>query len=256
MITYKELRNFQRLERENSDLQDLGLTFVSDVLDYLNEKREALKSSKEKDSIFSKDAQTEIRNELRNAIVVIQDIYERRERKILGQAVLTIKTDSSIQDTTKMLDFEKKMYKEVVELLRRYREQFFGQKKKSVHERPVDELKPVSVQPLPEEPDEPAEPGLLPAERPALAQSEPETLEPPRPPEHVEPVTEKPAEDKPGPISEQPTKGLQTIRITQEMPQFLWEDGKTYGPFRKEDVVHIDAKLSSMLIERGNADEL
>ena len=64
------------------------MTFVSNVLDYLNEKREALKSSKEKDSIFSKDAQTEIRNELRNAIVVIQDIYERRERKILGQAVI------------------------------------------------------------------------------------------------------------------------------------------------------------------------
>jgi DNA replication initiation complex subunit (GINS family) len=241
MITYKELRNFQRLERENNDLQDLGPTFMADVLGYLNEKREALKDSKGKESIFSKDAQTEIRSELRNAIVVIQDIYERRERKILGQAVLAVKTDSSVQDTTKMLDFEKEMYSEMIGLLRRYRGKFFGQKKRPEQpsqeqlqpEPPSAEPEPPSAEPEPAPEQEPTDEPVQPPERPALAE---------QPPEQTSSSSKQP--------------GLQTIRITKEMPQFMWEDGKTYGPFKEEDVVNIDSKLASMLIQRESAEEL
>jgi DNA replication initiation complex subunit (GINS family) len=218
MITYKELRNFQRLERENNDLQELGESFVTDVLHYLNEKREALKSSKEKDSIFSKDAQNEIRNELRNAIVVIQDIYERRERKILGQAVLAVKTDSSIQDTTRMLDFEKQMYTDMIDLLRGYREKFFGQRKEKVREE------------------------MQPEER---SETQPEVQ-----------ILSQPEKQEIAPAQPESPSELQTIKIIQDVPQFVWEDGKTYGPFKKEDVANLDTKLASMLVSRGSAEIL
>ena len=222
MITYKELRNFQRLERENNDLQELGESFVSNVLQYLNEKREALKSSKEKDSIFSKDAQNEIRNELRNAIIVIQDIYERRERKILGQAVLAVKTDLSIQDTTRMLKFEKQMHTEMIELLSRYRNKFFGQKREKVKEETQQESQLISEQTTP--------------------------------PKAALPTQEiSPAQPLETPLSK---SELQTIKIIQEIPEFVWEDGKKYGPFKEEDVANLDNKLASMLVTRGSAEIL
>jgi DNA replication initiation complex subunit (GINS family) len=253
MITYKELRNFQRLERENNDFQELGEAFVSNVLQYLNEKREALKSSKEKDSIFSKDAQNEIRNELRNAIVVIQDIYERRERKILGQAVLAVKTDSSIQDTTKMLDFEKQMYTEMIELLRRYRNKFFGQRK----EKAKEETQPV------ETPSTSLEKEEIPPEKHESTPVQPEPPQPEAPPTPLEKKipTELQEQTLPQPEKQeispvQPEPELLTIKITQDVPQFIWEDGKTYGPFKEEDVANLSEKLASMLVSRGSAEIL
>jgi DNA replication initiation complex subunit (GINS family) len=124
MITYHELRKIQMKEREDKDLQDLGEGFVDNISSYIAAKEGALADVKGKDSIFSDDAREEIQAELNNAIFIIGDIYERRLRKILNQAMISMKT-KDIGDTTKMLEHEIEMYDKITGMLKSFRKNFF-----------------------------------------------------------------------------------------------------------------------------------
>ena len=201
MITYQELRKIQAKERENSELQELGEDFIEEIVAYVAAKRNALKEVKGKDSVFSKDSASEIEQELRNVLNIIRDIYDRRQRKILSQAMISLRT-GSLEDTSKMFKFENEMYDKILTILKSYRSNFFE-----------DILK------------------RKPKTKPTT-----ETIKKPQ-----DTMVKKPQEE------------VVLLRITSDVPPFVWRDGETYGPFVGDDVVSMPKGVAEILLNTEKA---
>lgn len=59
------------------------------------------------------------------------------------------------------------------------------------------------------------------------------------------------------PVEMQEGKGdLKMLRITDDVPSFVWTDNNTYGPFAKEDVTNLPNLIAEILIKQGKAIEI
>lgn len=207
MITYQELRKIQAKERDNPEIQEIGEDFIDRIVEYVHAKRNALKEMKEKDSVFSKDSSSEIQYELRNVLSIISDIYDRRQRKILSQVMISLKTDS-LEDISKMLEFEKDIYEKSLSLLKKFRSEFFN---KVMNSTPAPAPKPATPAPAP---------------KPEIPSTE----------------TIKKTQDE-----------MISLKTTTDVQSFVWENGRTYGPFLKGDVVKVPKKIADILANSGKA---
>jgi DNA replication initiation complex subunit (GINS family) len=95
-INYEGLFDCLRQERTNIQLQQLPESFYSDVIDYLRQKEEQPGSG----------------DQLKNAQKIIENIYERREKKILSLAISKSRTQSQLLDTSALLPEEKILFKQ------------------------------------------------------------------------------------------------------------------------------------------------
>jgi len=121
IITYETLYELLRREKFKKELQKLDDSFFKDTIKYLNEKNSILDSQKSKSSIFPTEAKkTQI--QLQNTIKILKELYERRESKIVGLALLSSRTKPSIQDMENMLKEEKEIYEALLNKLSYFRE--------------------------------------------------------------------------------------------------------------------------------------
>jgi DNA replication initiation complex subunit (GINS family) len=110
MITYNDIYEACRKERYSEQLQTLPKTFISDVSEYLKEKKEI--SSKQDDD-FS-DVIIKTKKQLENAITLFKELILRRRKKILNLVLIAAETGISRQDFDNMLDFEKSLFEELM----------------------------------------------------------------------------------------------------------------------------------------------
>lgn len=107
LLNYETLFEYLREERRNVSLQVLPETFFADVAEYIAQK-ETLSPGAE---------------QLKNARKIIEDIYERREKKISTLALNKSRTNSPLIDTTNLLPEEKVFFKQLVVLLDHFRDE-------------------------------------------------------------------------------------------------------------------------------------
>jgi len=119
IITYETLYEILRREKFRTDLQKLDSSFLLDVAEYFKNKEAILKSQENKDSIFASREVEKTRTELKNIRRIINELYERRERKIIQLALLAVR--GSICDTSAMLNSEKELFESLKEVLNRYK---------------------------------------------------------------------------------------------------------------------------------------
>lgn len=117
-ITYETLFEILKRERDITDLQKLSPTFFEDVVTYLNEKKKLLEKH---DSLFPYEEKRKVEKQLENAMRIIKEIYERREKKILNLAVIKSRAKSSLMDLSSLLDAEKKLYNQIIGILDTFR---------------------------------------------------------------------------------------------------------------------------------------
>ena len=99
MITYNDIYEAARKERYSEQLQSLPKSFISDVSEYLKDKRAF--SSKEDDA-FS-DVIVKTKKQLENAITLFKELMRRRRKKILNLVSVAAETGISKQDFENML---------------------------------------------------------------------------------------------------------------------------------------------------------
>ena len=46
------------------------------------------------------------------------------------------------------------------------------------------------------------------------------------------------------------------LKIVEKMPEFMWKDGKKYGPFELDDIVSVEEEVGEILIKGGKAIEI
>ncbi len=127
----------------NPDLQPLPDTTLASIREYFSSKKELLEKQDAVGTIFaSKAKKAKIVDEIENAKRTLRDLYEKRERKVISQAIFTVRTDSKLKDNTNMLPAEEELYGEMIELLKGTRRRFmstFRAKPKKEEEAPKEE---------------------------------------------------------------------------------------------------------------------
>lgn len=103
VVTFETLREIQRREKKSEQLSELKDEFYSAVKEY-----------------FERAGKEDL-SELRNAQITFDDIVERREKKILNQALSTIRLREKA-DIKLMSTREWELYEGIVSSLKNYRE--------------------------------------------------------------------------------------------------------------------------------------
>jgi len=118
-ITYETLFELLRREKSREELQKLETSFFSDVDDYIKEKKEIIKSSKEE--LFSAENSENIKKQIENAKKIIKELHEKREKKIADIAIHKSRTSSKLIDESVFLGKEKELFNALVDLFSKYR---------------------------------------------------------------------------------------------------------------------------------------
>lgn len=113
MITFNDIYEASRKERYSEQLQELSKTFLSDVADYLREKKEI--ASKESDT-FS-DIIIKTKKQLENAKTLFSELKRLRRKKILNLVLIAAETGISKRDFENMLPFEKELFEELMKCI-------------------------------------------------------------------------------------------------------------------------------------------
>ncbi|MBI2043009.1 DNA replication complex GINS family protein [Candidatus Pacearchaeota archaeon] len=111
MITYNDIYEAVRKER-SEELQQLPKDFLDEVAVYFREKKEF--SSKAED--FSEEG-IKSKKQLENARTLFKELILRRRKKIFNLILISTETGASKRDFENMLDFEKKMFDEMIKCL-------------------------------------------------------------------------------------------------------------------------------------------
>ena len=120
-ITYETLFEILRREKDRLELQKLDISFYDDVISYIQEKK-ALLDGKGQQQLFSEDEKIKTEKQLINIRKILRELYERREKKIMNMAVDKSRTQSDLIDTSSLLETEKTLFDNLVNVLDAFRE--------------------------------------------------------------------------------------------------------------------------------------
>ncbi|MEM5879414.1 MAG: hypothetical protein QXU74_02900 [Candidatus Aenigmatarchaeota archaeon] len=109
MITFELIRKIQREEERSPKLSKLPENFYSNVKNYLQQKRKILEKMEDRKASI----------ELKNIERLVEDIFNRRERKIVTQAINSARIGLTIENLT---DEERDFFNRVKEIIKERRE--------------------------------------------------------------------------------------------------------------------------------------
>ncbi len=127
-ITFEFIRRTHREEQREPKLSKIPEDFYHKARVYLEEKRRL--SEKRKDKLTS--------IELKNIERLLEDIFNRRETKILNHAIITTRTDIPPQN---LIEDEKEFFESTVNMLRTQRERVLNTLLKKTKEEYFETIK-------------------------------------------------------------------------------------------------------------------
>jgi len=113
MITYNDIYEASRKERYSEQLQKIPKNFISEVSNYLKEKKEI--AAKE-DDVFS-DVIIKTKKQLENAVTLFKELMLRRRKKLLNLVLVAAEVGISKQDFENMLQIEKDLFEELMKCI-------------------------------------------------------------------------------------------------------------------------------------------
>lgn len=119
-LSFEQLFDLLRQERERGELVALPEDFYVDVVAYLKSKQKMLDTAG--DDMFSPEVDS-LKKQLFSLRRVLKEIYDRRENKILHLASNVAKTTSDYVDLSALTPEEKKFYHDAHVFLKKYRQE-------------------------------------------------------------------------------------------------------------------------------------
>ncbi len=110
MVDYDELYDYLRKEKYSEQLQVLPKNFVTQVSDFLIEKRKTLTQS---DNLFSDNTMTE-KKQFENSLSIFRELVLRRKKKILNLVFVASETGIMKRDFGNMLKFEQELFERLI----------------------------------------------------------------------------------------------------------------------------------------------
>ncbi len=122
-ISWEEIRELQRNERNSETLQKVDEDIFERLKNYLNERERIIEEGEREGSEIGKEMAKRAEMELRKARSLIDDFMASREKKIMKNAIRSV--ISNFEDTTNMTKEEERLYKGVIRLLKDFKEDIF-----------------------------------------------------------------------------------------------------------------------------------
>lgn len=117
LITYENIYEILRHEKYKKELHKLDKDFIEKVAKYINEKKIILQGYEIKDSVFASQSISKTKKQLENIQIILKELYEKREGKIIQMALFNSRTNSQLQNDDILLDEEKKLYDSMINIL-------------------------------------------------------------------------------------------------------------------------------------------
>ena len=115
-VSYDLLFDILRYEKSREDLQSLDKDFFRKVVEYLKQKDVSILS------INTPTTERELaRIQVNNIKKILQEIYDRREKKIINLALYKVKTGSEMINTNVLLEEERIMFDNLYLLFSKYK---------------------------------------------------------------------------------------------------------------------------------------
>ena len=121
-ITFDTLFSILRNEKSRDEIQELDPSFYDDVIAYLNEKKEMVAKETDGLNVFISSEKERNLKQLSNTKRILNEIYDRREKKIIEMALVKSRTKSDVVSSSGLLGPEANLYESLVELFDSYRE--------------------------------------------------------------------------------------------------------------------------------------
>ncbi|MEK6861366.1 MAG: hypothetical protein AABY07_05325 [Nanoarchaeota archaeon] len=118
IITSEVLYDILRKEKVSAELQQLDKNFYKNIIKYLQDKTNLIETQKD-NVMFAKEI-TKINKEVEAVKRMLKELYERRENKIIQNALFLSKSRSK-DETLPLLPEERKFFKSVLETVELYR---------------------------------------------------------------------------------------------------------------------------------------
>ncbi len=106
MLSYTDLYEILRKEKYSEVLQPLSKEFLSQVKEYLHDKKD--QSSSEHD--LFQDALAKSKKQLENSIAIFKELMLRRKKKLLNLVFVATETGIMKRDYENMLAFEREIF--------------------------------------------------------------------------------------------------------------------------------------------------
>lgn len=123
-FNYEDIYEISRNEKFSSELQELTKEDLRKIKEYFKEKNKASEGQDQSTNLFASHNRGKIQLEINNASRVVKDLLEKRERKLINRAVFNSRVESSIRDTSNMIEVEEELYDQLIFVLRRFRKGF------------------------------------------------------------------------------------------------------------------------------------
>jgi DNA replication initiation complex subunit (GINS family) len=120
-ITFDTLFSILRNEKGREEMQELDPSFYKDVIEYLNEKKDMISKETDGLNVFISNERERNIKQLSNIKKILNDIYERRERKIIDMALVKSRTKSDVISTSGLLEPEAKLYEKLLKIFDGFR---------------------------------------------------------------------------------------------------------------------------------------
>ena len=121
IITYEKLYDLLRTEKYKKELQKIDSSVYIKIVKYIEEKKSILNSQENKDSIFASQGVAKTKRQIDNTRLILKELYERRESKIIQIALFAARTGERLQDTDSLLGIEMQFYNNLVDLFKHYK---------------------------------------------------------------------------------------------------------------------------------------
>ena len=119
-ITFETLYDILMREKQQEELLQLEPSFFQDVITYLQEKMNVWEKISKDTDLFSLGERDKVEAEIKNIRTLLKDIYERREKKIIGLAVNKSRIGHALE-MNNLLKEEKQFLESVTTILDQYR---------------------------------------------------------------------------------------------------------------------------------------
>lgn len=110
MITYNDIYETLRKERYSEQLQSLDKKFITEVSNYIVEKKKLASQGGD----FFSDEVAKVKKQLENATSIFKELMLLRKKKLLGLVFVASETGINKRDFENMLDFEKELFDNIM----------------------------------------------------------------------------------------------------------------------------------------------
>lgn len=246
-LSYETLFDLLRREKSREELQEIDPSLFEKAASAIVKKQELLHAG-----TLSMDEMEKLSHQLRNARKIVEDLYHRREKKIMDMALIRSRTRNSIISKRFLLPKEEEILEKMSSLL-------------------LDHCKEIVEKELPPFISPPGlSSGIAP--RPGIQQvlaaapapqPMPESSMISQPAEETVPLNQT-AKDPDQSLSE-PKAFKESVSFSQKKvavrfitptPKFVGPNLEIYGPFQEQDMISLPEQIADILLEQRKAEKV